>query len=71
MTQHDPLRRDAIVDAILAFEAEYAHPPSVRDLMDRVGLQSPSAVHYHLRRLVRKGQLTPCKCGCGRYRMAA
>lgn len=71
MTHKDPNRRDAIVDAILAFEAEYGHPPTVRDLMDQVHLASPSTVHFHLRKLVDAGVLYGCRCGCGRYRVAA
>lgn len=71
VTKHDAHRPDRIVDVITEFDREFGHPPSVRDIVDRVGLASTSAVHYHLRRLVDGGVIVACRCGCGRYRVAA
>ena len=68
MTAHDARRRDLILETIEDFQLEYGHPPSVRDLVPRVGLASTSAVHYHLRHLLREARVRQCSCGCGRWK---
>lgn len=70
MTKRDAGRPETVLAVIDDFTDEYGHPPSVRQLMERVGLSSPSATHYHLRKLVRAGRIVECECGCGRYRLA-
>jgi SOS-response transcriptional repressor LexA len=68
VTAHDARRADAILETIQDFTTEYGHPPSLRDLVPRVGLASTSAVHYHLRRLLAGGFVRQCSCGCGRWK---
>jgi SOS-response transcriptional repressor LexA len=70
MTKHDRFRRDHILDVIEDFQVTYGHPPSVRDIMRRVGLASPAAVDYHLGQLERDGLIVKCQCGCSRARVA-
>jgi len=66
MTAKRADRADRILDVYADFARDYGHSPSVRDILDRVGLASTSAVHYHLKRLVRDGSLRYCPCECGR-----
>lgn len=58
MTKHRPDRASDILDTIEDFGREYGYPPTIRELMERVGLRSTSAVHYHLGQLERKGLLS-------------
>lgn len=69
MTKHGKGRRDLILSVMDDFDDEYGHPPSVRQIMARVGLASTSAVHHHLRRLLQAGLVAECECGCGTYRL--
>lgn len=55
MTKHDPNRGANVLTVIEDFRAEYGYPPSVREIMPRVGLSSTSAVHHWLGRLERAG----------------
>lgn len=66
MTAHDRHRADRILGVIETFQREYGHSPSVRDIMERVGLHSTSAVHHHLMVMERDGLITRCGCGCQR-----
>jgi SOS-response transcriptional repressor LexA len=66
MNSHDPRRRDLIYDVIERWQQEYGHSPSVRDIMERVGLTSTSAVHHQLVLMERDGVITRCGCGCQR-----
>lgn len=50
-------RQRAILDYIKAIHAERGYPPSVREIGEAVGLQSPSSVHAQLGTLVDKGFL--------------
>ena len=47
-----------IVAVIEEFTAEYGYAPTVREIMVRADLRSTSAVHHHLRRLVKAGRIT-------------
>lgn len=58
MTKHRKDRAELIVETIRDYTSEYGYAPSVRDLMARVDLASPSAVHFHLRRLAKAGRIT-------------
>jgi repressor LexA len=42
-------------DRILAYVRECDYSPTVREIMDVVGLKSPSSVHAHLNQLRRDG----------------
>jgi SOS-response transcriptional repressor LexA len=55
-----------VLETIDAFEREYGHPPSIRDLIPRVGLASTSSIHHHVTALVKAGELRYCDCGCRR-----
>lgn len=70
MTRHDRARPDRILSVIEEFNDVYGHPPSVRQIMVRVDLASTSAVHHHLRQLVKSGRVVACDCGCKTYRLA-
>ena len=50
-------RQQAILDFIRTQHAERGYPPSVREIGEAVGLQSPSSVHAQLGTLVDKGYL--------------
>ena len=57
MTKHDADRKVRILDFIAATLRARGYPPSVREIMQAVGLASTSAVHHHLQMLVREGYL--------------
>jgi len=40
-----------VLAAIVTHVRRKGYPPTVRDLMEIVGLESPSSVHWHLRQL--------------------
>lgn len=66
MTKHDAYRADDILAVIEEFIAEFGHPPSIRDIIPRVGLASTSSVYYHLKRLEKDQRIVRCGCGCQR-----
>lgn len=55
MTAHRSDRPLMILDAIEEYTATHGYAPSVRDIGERVGLASTSAVHHHLLKLERDG----------------
>lgn len=55
MTKHHAERAAEILDVIADYSAEYGYAPSVREIMERVGLASTSAVQYHLTKLRKDG----------------
>jgi repressor LexA len=57
VTKHDADRKVRILDFIAATLRARGYPPSVREIMQAVGLASTSAVHHHLQMLVREGYL--------------
>ncbi len=57
MTRHDAERKQRILDFIAATLRARGYPPSVREIMQAVGLSSTSAVHHHLQALERDGYL--------------
>jgi len=57
MTRHDPNRADHILAVIEDFTLEYGYAPSVREIGERVGLASTSAVHHWLVKLRKDGRL--------------
>jgi repressor LexA len=50
-------RQSDILDFILSAVEDQGYPPSVREIGEAVGLNSPSTVHAHLRALEEKGYL--------------
>lgn len=50
-------RQRAILDHIVATVKQRGYPPSVREICEAVGLNSPSTVHAHLGTLEEKGYL--------------
>lgn len=48
-------KREEILAFLRRFAAENGYAPSVREIMQAVGLQSTATVHYHLRELARAG----------------
>jgi repressor LexA len=57
LTRHDADRKLRILDYIAATLRARGYPPSVREIMNAVGLASTSAVHHHLQVLERDGYL--------------
>jgi repressor LexA len=55
--QEDPLTEieRVIFDVICDHVDDGGYPPSVREIAERVGLESTSSVHHQLNNLVRKG----------------
>lgn len=50
-------KRAEILEFLKAFTAEKGYPPSVREIMQGVGLRSTASVHYHLTELERSGEI--------------
>ncbi|MGB1681904.1 MAG: helix-turn-helix domain-containing protein, partial [Acidimicrobiales bacterium] len=50
-------RQREILDCIVEHQNERGYPPSVREIGEAVGLNSPSTVHTHLNTLNRLGYL--------------
>ena len=48
-------KREEIMDFLREFTAERGYAPSVREIMQAVGLKSTASVHYHLTELNRSG----------------
>jgi repressor LexA len=58
MARHDITgRQKEILDLILRTVESRGYPPSVREIGEAVGLNSPSTVHSHLSALVKAGYL--------------
>ncbi len=51
-------KREEILDFLRSFVAENGYAPSVREIMQAVGLRSTATVHYHLSALQDAGLLT-------------
>lgn len=51
-------KREEIFQFLKEFIAENGYPPSTREIMDGVGLQSTASVHYHLTDLRKEGRIT-------------
>lgn len=50
-------KRDEILAFLRDFSAENGYAPSVREIMQAVGLRSTASVHYHLNELKRMGDI--------------
>lgn len=48
-------KQQGVYDYIVEFQAEHGYPPSVREIGAKLGLKSPSTVHFHLKGLERAG----------------
>lgn len=51
-------KRDEILAFLNRFTEEHGYPPSVREIMQAVGLKSTASVHYHLDALNRSGEIS-------------
>lgn len=51
-------KQQQIYDYIVFFQKEHGYPPSVREIGEKVGLKSPSTVHFHLKGLEAAGIIT-------------
>lgn len=51
-------KRQEILTFIKHFTADNGYPPSVREIMQGVGLKSTASVHYHLTELQRDGAIS-------------
>ena len=50
-------KREEILAFLREFSAQYGYAPSVREIMQGVGLKSTASVHYHLRALNDSGAI--------------
>ena len=50
-------KRQEILSFLRQFSAENGYAPSVREIMEAVGLRSTASVHYHLSELDKSGQI--------------
>lgn len=50
-------KREEILAFLKDFSAQYGYAPSVREIMQGVGLRSTASVHYHLRGLTESGAI--------------
>jgi SOS-response transcriptional repressor LexA len=55
MTNEYGVMQERIFDTIKAHIAEYGHGPTVREIMNAVGLKSVNTVAYHVDRLCARG----------------
>ena len=51
-------KREEILAFLKTFTAENGYPPTVREIMQAVGLRSTASVHYHLSELNRSGEIS-------------
>ena len=51
-------KRGEILAFLRAFTVENGYPPTVREIMQAVGLKSTATVHYHLTELDRAGEIS-------------
>ncbi len=51
-------KRAEILEFLRRFTAENGYAPSIREIMQAVGLNSTASVHYHLAELRRSGEIT-------------
>ena len=51
-------KRGEILAFLRAFTDENGYPPTVREIMQAVGLKSTATVHYHLSELDRAGEIS-------------
>jgi repressor LexA len=52
-------RQLAVLRFIAEYTADFACPPSIRDIGERFGISSPNGVLCHLRALAKKGLVEP------------
>ena len=50
-------RRQLILDFIEAYLLQHGYAPSLVEIREASGLKSPNTVEYHIRRLIRDGEL--------------
>ena len=51
-------RQQEILDVVQEYMEQKGYPPTVREIGEAVGLNSPSTVHAHLKALEESGALT-------------
>jgi len=52
-----PEKREEILSFIIETIDSSGYPPSIREICEKVNLNSPATVHYHLRELEREGSI--------------
>lgn len=50
-------RQAEVLALVTAYVAEHGHPPTIREIRDRLGVSSPNAARNHLETLAKKGYL--------------
>lgn len=50
-------KREEILKAIIAYTQEHGYAPTVREICEMVGLESPSSVQNHLKKMLRDGMI--------------
>ena len=50
-------KQEIVLDIIKDYIQEHGYSPSIRELCEIVGVNSPATMHYHLKRLKKKGYI--------------
>ncbi|OEJ36304.1 LexA family protein [Streptomyces agglomeratus] len=64
-------RQEDILACMRHWIREHGDTPTVREIGQRVGLASPSSVHYQLKQLEERGLISRSDCRWRPYRLAA
>ena len=50
-------KQEIVLDIIKGYIQEHGYSPTIRELCEIVGVNSPATMHYHLKRLKKKGYI--------------
>lgn len=50
-------KQEIVLDIIKGYIQEHGYSPTIRELCEIVGVNSPATMHYHLKRLKAKGYI--------------
>jgi SOS-response transcriptional repressor LexA len=64
-------RQARILDFLRDYYVERGMPPTIREIMDALGISSPNVVHYNLKALLRLGYLRPVTRATSTYYLPA
>ena len=57
MTNELTDKQEIVLDIVKGYIQEHGYSPTVRELCEILGLKSPATVHFHLKRLKKKGYI--------------
>ena len=50
-------KQEIVLDIIKGYIQEHGYSPTIREFCEIVGVNSPATMHYHLKRLKKKGYI--------------